>query len=501
MARMSNTVQPILRIFRALTLSLTLYLGVATVGGKDAFAAFSQLTCPTSYSWGVNFKIDGYQYDLQAPYYDQYQDNQTTPWTEIITNSNVAGINPYLSYFMVETNYDYFEFNDATGYPKYTGYLNGTFDLIQGPTALQTISHTGYRDIWYQWYSDYDTHFTPPTMSTALVACGGSQTTTATNARNLGSTGNSVEVLLIGTGDTVYATFTQPANSKGLVILTHKSSGDADLYVSSTNSTPDDSSFTYRSMATGDDAIALPQTSTQKTWYVGVHSYAGSEHVVLDVNFQKPSAYIPMKVYTEFQPTADDQNYIRTFLQSGALRMLSATDGGLMLGPYDVYYNGGVSCSTGAGVCLSNSQLWFASASVTNNCKDANAVFCQGMWHGNWDLAFVHEMGHGCFGFDEEYRASDVARLCGHSEMNSAGTSSYGTATAGYCSRRHCLDGDAYDATICNSNVISNWTWMKQQTSIPLTWAGDWGASGMDPRRTNYTNNSPLAGMVPVTFH
>jgi hypothetical protein len=179
----------------------------------------------------------------------------------------------------------------------------------------------------------------------------------------------------------------------------------------------------------------------------------------------------------------------------------------MLLGPFDVYPTPGVSCdTTQAGVCLSNAgevNPFAHTAGVHYNCKDANAVFSKFYWQGNWNLVFVHEMGHGCFGFDEEYKPidnwSNSLELCGHSEMNSNGSRVGNIGTAGYCSRRHCYDGAGYDASICNPNVMTNWAWMKQQTTIPLTWATPW--ANVDPPRTNYTNNNVLQQLITVTYH
>jgi len=484
-------------------LSAPLYFAISAIGAQEARAAFSQLTCPQGvWSQYVDFKIDGNQFDHDVTYTPYYSDSQLTNWMPIVTNSNVEGIWPTLGIFGLQSP-DHFQFYDAVGAStQYIGVLNPwDSPLVLAPAALFPLPGGSFNYVFYMFATDSANNWWPPQITGSYVACGASQTTTATNTSNyLGATTSNEEILLIGTGDTVYAYFDQPATSKGTVLLTHRwpGHGDADLYISATNDRPDDSSFWARSWKQGDDEIALPYTSSTKRWYVGVHSYSGSAHVLLDVQFQKASNNIPLKVYVEINPTQTEKDEINLFLWNTTARVLSATDGGLLLGPYDVYVRPGTQCDfdTSCDICIDPWENFHADARILHHCKGAPVHVSRPIWEfpETEDLISLHEFGHACFGLAEEYSPGPHP-LCGHSEMNSS------NSTAGFCSRQHCLDGEIYDPNYCNAAVQSNWSYLKSQNDQPLTWARDWAGGGVDAWRTDYTNNGALRDHTSITWH
>jgi hypothetical protein len=107
------------------------------------------------------------------------------------------------------------------------------------------------------------------------------------------NSGQRVDGLLIGTGDVIYLRTNQNAGEQMAitmdVIAASITNADFDLYVSSTNSTPDDGGYQWRgyhgngtgTLGGAGETLVIPASGTNRTLYIGVRAFNGAGEFTL----------------------------------------------------------------------------------------------------------------------------------------------------------------------------------------------------------------------------
>jgi hypothetical protein len=444
-------------------------------------AAFQQATCSTAgYDTGVTADIGGNWWVKKSTSpaggpTDMTMYNLRTQSTALTlaTNPNVLFLRPAFGFFNTELNFDYVllqSFNLSQSW-KYTGTLNNsTTSLVSSNDDVYTGADvTGSSYVFWSWTSDSSiANFAPPSIAQFSPRCKSNQTATATNSLPL--TGGRTDLLLIKNGDVIYGSITQPANRPMIITLdgiSVSADADIDLYVSATTSTPDDSNYLQRGFSTSaSEALLIPATASQRTLYIGVHSYSGTGHVALRASATNTvSANVCATdgtMNTRITLTAAELSNARQMLTLGSAHFLSYTNGMVFRNQYTLNTTWTGSCTTAAGcdVCLVKDGTFISFGNSGTNGTCGHVDMHDGNWNAGSAWLYAHESGHACFGLPDEYVQPPVGglstpRYCGHTVMAN------NSRANAFCSNAHCRDGQQSDPMKCSTSSNSNWTIME----------------------------------------
>ena len=504
--------------------ALMLCTPAALLSASPAWGAFSRLTCPTS-GWGtpIPTEMGGLEYVRQSTSpaggtgdMTLYNLSQTGDFWGVMGNGNIRFLNPWFGFFVTETNFDKFAVTVGGSNFTYTGALNSsTTTLVQSGDTwdLRTdLGPAGRANI--RWISDVSVaNQTPPTIAQMGPRCRTNQTTNGVNGF-IFSLQTRMDVLLLGTGDTVYGRITQPANQAIIIsmdLLNATAGADFDLYASTTTSLPDDSNFQWRGFSGfASEALFIPAAATSRTVNIGIHSFNGSGDVALDI--AAPQINNPRFCITDAGLTnhvtlnATQQGQLRDHFQAGSAHLYSYSNGMLFRQTFtnNTTWSGSCTTTNGCDICIVNdapNNVSFGSGVAGFPCGHID------MHGGNWQAGiatgwlFAHESGHACFGLPDQYQlppAGDSSpRYCGHTTM--ANNSKSQT----FCSQNHCRDGQVFDSGQCDPNGQSDWARM-----LGTTWAtGYAGTRFSDTNPVVLTanpapiyNNPNFRGLVSVNF-
>ncbi len=495
----------------------------AITGVSGSADAWQQLTCPSLAPGGpdVPVNIGAKVYDKKpvnppgGTYDFYYYNNRTNPTQiDILSNSNVAQIFPYYNYFHLESGYDWihiYDNNHGFGSPiVYSGDLNDS-DTLQWSGDYWTPMYTyGETYEYFTYHTDNSVYaWRPASFGQLEVYCKFSgQTTTALNGYPIGIN-ERTDFILLGTGDTVYVNVNQPAGT-AMVITMDEENGtagaDFDLAASTTSSTPNYGSEYVSSTFDPNEAVIIPVSGSDRSVYVGVHSYYGAGHVALHANVMRN--YMGVTVCSFNSLTATDKTNLATTLRATSARLLTATAGNDWIGTWNVY-SGSLPSSCNVFLDTQNNGtgagLW--SMSFDGNCSTYSTTGGIHMGSGDWrnsnwfrnSRTLMHELGHSCYYLGDRYEGNPAGEqtvtASGHSVMNNS-------LTRAFSSRGNCYDGHVYDTYYCDSVFqppVSDWDEVAVTPSI--AWGERYDQSPNNtPDPTDEFNNAALASKVNVNF-
>lgn len=429
-----------------------------------------------------------------------YNFHQHAAWT-LHTNGNVATLKPYLAYFQTESFFDMMSIAEPGMLPGsssathiYSGLLNSN------PSALAAAVDTWNMkasplfpsQVSVGWYSDPTVApYTPPSFGAAAPLCSPSQSATVTTTAPIGANERH-DGLLLGTGDTLYFSVSQPALTPMIISLDTLASApdglyaaDFDLYVSTNTVFPDNNNYQFRGFTgSTSEALRIPPSSSARILYLGVHAYAGSGHFALH-------AYRTNEVTGNLcvlgLPVSSSQlSSIQATIASGSAYFLGMTNGNVFRKSYTTVngYAGPCTTSAGCDVCV------YPDGGTTSYGSREGGTPCGHItWHtGGGGRLFAHESGHSCYDFPDEYTgsaSSTAPRQCGHTlEANN-------NKATGFCSYAHGLDGSTTNA----SGSTSNWERIKNSGDFHF-YGRDFDADGYTADATPVWNNPNLAALV-----
>ncbi len=478
--------------------------------GSTAHAAFQFPTCSNSpaYDAPIPVSIGAKEFDPKpenppggSTDGQRYNLNTTSSW-HVYMNPNVVRIQPYYGFFMTESGYDILKVTDSTGTLSYSGSINATTSPVAASGIWQPQMGLGVINaLDVSWTSDYSVaNYLPPSFSQVAVQCSNNVTNPIIPYPI--NFFDRTEGLLIKTGDVLYFRLTQPANAQMLLSLDAKATttgADFDLYASTSNQFPDDSSFTWRSYTTNaSEAIDIPASSSARDIYVGVHSYNGAGHFALHALLQASNERYALTVCPiGFTPDATQQSTLTSFFKGGSLRFLAATNGNVWLKTFNVTASHS-SCDSSCSVCLNQTgSVSYGNPSISpQGCGQVQLG--GGNWGGGaaYSWLYAHESGHSCLSLPDEYEPPPAGNatpmLCGHTIMSNHGFARF------YCSRSHCKDGHTTDTARCDPASQNNWDIFTNGSHYH--WGPDFSADGITADPTDYFNNPVLQSMVTVNF-
>jgi hypothetical protein len=474
---------------------------------RGSHAAFTPLPCSqTGWSNSIPTVIGGTRFDRSNQDWNMYSNN-TGFGLGLFMNPNVVSINLHTNGFATEPNFDYLQINGQNNLLLFTGAVSAgwySLPVLHGNSTVQT-------NINPFWETDSSVTGTPPLFDTAQFICQAPQA--PINSLFFSSATFYAEGLLLGQGDVVYFSFSQPANTPVLLSLNTLSAPageDFDLYVSTTTALPDDSSFTWRAYTSWpNEFLQIPSVTTSRTLFVGVHSFAGGGHFSLRIMNQGVNpATKRLKVCTpgykvDVFSTAYTQ--LAHSLQNTSLRMLSASNGNLWISGYDIYQSNACAGHEWCTDCDGSCQICLSSTTVGDSCSTGRShsppsvtriadINCPA-YAATKDIrenafTWAHEWGHSVMSFADEYAAG--GSFCGHSVMNGPNNTHF------WCNANtHCKDGlitlPAGDSR-CNSGQ-DNWS------KAPASWARPLNLSS-EPDTELFNNwNQPAMDAVTVVVH
>jgi hypothetical protein len=425
------------------------------LAARSADAAFAPVYCsPSTWSNLISTQVGGTRFDRNPLNGSQYINNEDLTWS-LFTNPNVAQIQLKTSGgFSTESGFDYLKVSSQNaGSPTtYTGNISA--GRTDNYVAFGVPS--GEKSLTLQWHADFSNMGTPALLDSAQFIC---QPTPQPAINNIafGAPANFspkfAEGLLLGAGDAMYFSVTQPANVPFSIALQAISAmTDIDLYVSTTTSTPDDSNFTWRSFTSDpNEFLRIPSAAATRTLYIGVHVFAGGGgHFELHVMNEGSTTPIRPKVCTpgyKLDPASPRTTKLIQSLQNTALRVTAATRGNWVFGGFDVFQSNACTghefcsdCDSSCKICLMSptegDSCTIGQSFINGTTRIAN-INCPAFDTGG-DVRFnafvwTHEFGHSFFGMDDEYYPPG---FCGHSLMSGPSNSNF-WCTAG----QHCKDG------------------------------------------------------------
>ncbi|MCL4753051.1 MAG: hypothetical protein KJ015_23025, partial [Myxococcales bacterium] len=402
-----------------------------------AEAAFSWATCST---WpnGNYFPADIGSNETDRNLLDtsQYGLNEYQKQVPLLVNGNVGSVTFYYSSFNTELNYDFLKVEDLYGEYSYTGNL-GTGSGLHYPKNVSTNSNQFF--MW-SWKSDYSiVQQSNPRFDGVRVYCKSSPQQTTAHASL--SPNKRTEALLIASGDVIYTSVYQPANTRLIltadVLTSDDPAPDLDMYASTQTLLPDDASYEWRGyhgngagLDAAGEALDLGSELYPRMVFLGIRSFRGRMHVVLRPNLLRTAGTRTVTVCHPGVPNIEQHaNWpnVRNTLQAMSVRLFAATHGNVFIKNIDMKYDPG----TGG-------DKWCSSISGCDYCMPDPSVepgdFC-GMQayipgriripHASCALytsttllsrTLLHESLHGLFGLDHEYSATGA--FCAHSVMN-----------------------------------------------------------------------------------
>lgn len=425
-------------------------------------SAYTQIGCGAG-AVPVILGSNDFNYDLDQP--GNYASNENYQWT-LVTNSNVQSLGFQYLNFNTELNYDYISLSGAT-----SATLTG--NLGNGGVTLNAGSMLFFSDpVWtVHWHSDINvTRAGLPGVSYVVPTC--KSTTQPTQNGGYIGANQRYDAVLIGDGDIVYLTVSQPANTRMLitadVVASSVSNPDVDLYESSNYSMPEYFTSDYfdtaaNITATLDDAgaaVAIPATSSSRNLYFGIKSYHGSNHVVVRANVAKTQAAVTLNVCVPGVtniPSMYNYPKIRDTLLKSSLRLTQLTHGNYQV--TNLAFRG---VDAGAGAfCqgISNCEICMSTPSSTSDyCTIGQSssgpggvtriafYTCNAVWstanETGESLVLGHELGHSRFGLLDEYApwCATGNAFCGHAIMNGPANGSDRLCTG----LNHCRDKQTY---------------------------------------------------------
>jgi hypothetical protein len=474
-----------------------------------ALAAFQYATCPTAgYGSAIPVNIGAQEFDPKpenppggATDGTRYHLNTSSKW-KLLVNPNVTRIRPYLGFFMTESGYDNLRVIHQGGIATYTGNLNAVdTPVLAGGDWLPTPQFDKVRAVDVRWTSDVSVaNYLPPHLNQVDFQCSATPAAPGNGYDLLANT--RYDGLLIASGDIIYVRFEQSANTPLLLTLDSKATtagADFDLYVSTSNPTPDNGSFTWRGYSSlASEALDIPVSPVSRTLYIGVRAFSGAGHFTLHALQQHTSERLNLTVCPlEFTPTAAQQAVIRSFFQSGSARLLAASAGNTFIKGFNVTAQK-ATCEASCSICLKSS------GNVSNAGPSPDPEGCGRMTlgGGNWDdgaaggWVFAHEAGHSCYGLPDEYKpppaGSSTPMYCGHTIMSNHGYARF------FCSIAHCRDGHEFDSSACDPSSDSNWR--RFVDGGHRHFGMDYDVWDETPDPTDYFNNTNLLNQITVSF-
>ncbi|MCC6750555.1 MAG: hypothetical protein IT371_23020 [Deltaproteobacteria bacterium] len=428
----------------------------------------------------------------------KYGHNEKHGW-KLLVNSNVSQVDFMYAGFDTESSYDYLDLGHLNGTHRLTGAL-GT-----GEAALLPLAPTwNQRHFTVLWKTDASVNRNGiPRVSQVEARCLATPNPTALNMPI--TVNQRWEGLLIKSGDVIYTSVLQPANTRMVLTLDaiagKIANPDFDLYASTSTTMPDNSNYTWRSyngnggrgLAGGGEAIDIGTTTTARAIYIGVRSYPWTDnagHFVLRANVQKsvPFGATGVRTLTVCHPGVSNiQSHAnwpkaKETLQRAALRVLAATHGNIFLRTFAMKYVAG---STNGQFCEGATCDWcmthpdkgdycgYQANGLPGRVRIPN-IACAGAGYapGNYDdptllsLIVAHEATHGVLGQaddpvqgDEYYQGLS---FCGHSILNGPHNWTYRFCT----SLNHCRDPEpgattpaGFDCSLSSGNL-----WDRLQT-------------------------------------
>ncbi|HKU38588.1 MAG TPA: hypothetical protein VJR89_10590, partial [Polyangiales bacterium] len=457
---------------RALSLAL---LGCAWSAAPNlAHAGFNQAMCSaTGWDTAVPMDLGARQFIRQsiypaagsAPDMTLYNHNVDNEWP-LVTNANVSLLRPYFGFFVTELNYDKLTVFDGSATYTYTGSLNTSTT----PLAAAQNWSLANRAISTRWVADFSVaNQLPPSFSQVTPRCKSTQTASVPPSLAIGSN-RRIDGLLIKTGDTIYFNVVQ--DSRPFVItldgLSTTSGADFDLYVSATNTAPDDSSYDFRGFTTGsNEALLIPASGVNRTLYIGVHSYSGAGHFALNA----ASTYSTLSSVCATDPTlssrvtltAAERATLQANLRAASSYLFASTNGMWFRSVYQLNttWTGACTSANGCDICVVNDSVGGTTARSIPGTPCGFTEYHGGDWRagaaGGWVLA--HESGHSCLGLGDRYQnnptlANYGMRYDGHTLMaNNA-------LAPGYAALGSCLDGQGFGSD-CTTLTTKEWTHLK----------------------------------------
>lgn len=403
----------------------------------EASAAFTQAGCP--YLWfDTPFSVDvgatDYNYDVNNA--TRYALREHHSWT-LLVNSNVQVVRFGYQNFLTEANYDFLSVDTQYGPSLFTGNL-GTNTYELWPKQSGSLKP----NFQVTWHSDYSVNADGmPRFSTAEVRC--FQTTQPTEQRGTIQLNTRYDGLMLKSGDVIYVQVTQQPNTRLWLtadVVAGAADADFDLYASTSCSLPDDSCFSWRDYrgngsSTLDDAgasLTINPPVSQRTIYIGIHSYRGAGHFVLRANAANASQMAPNLIACS--PGVNMQN-------SAALSNVKQTVGKTLLRTMALVHGNYQPTGWTFKQIPDNTDKWCNADSTCQICMTsptADPDFCGYQSSGTrtripyhtcagynnpdgLSLILAHELGHSRFWeYPDEYNPWGVgnAWFCGHSIMN-----------------------------------------------------------------------------------
>lgn len=476
--------------------------------GSVASAGFNQVTCATSgWDTAVPVNLGAAEFIRQttsppgvAPDMTRYNHNVRSSWA-IVSNANLSMVQPDFGYFVTETNYDYLSILDGAFTRTYTGAVNSSGSLVAGP---HTWSFAG-RAIAATWFADGSiANEVPPRVAQVRPRCKSSQSASVPAPLAI-SANTRLDGLLLKATDVIYFSVAQQARPMVITLdaLAATAGADFDLYVSTTNSAPDDASHTWRSYTSGTSEALLIPAASPRTLYIGVRAYAGAGHFSLGASttltLLDTVCVTDNTLTAKNTLTAAERATAQEFLRAGAAHLYTNTNGNLFRAVYQMNtsWTGACNPDNGCSICLitNNTTQVFGEGWGSTTCGRVQAY--RGIWQqGGGDgvaTAFAHESGHSCFNISDKYtgvpNGQQTQRYCGHSNMAN------NMLAWGFSARGHCQDGNLSSNAVCDPASASDFALIKAKLGAVFV-GQDYAAAQNTPNPAPSWGNARLRSLV-----
>jgi hypothetical protein len=470
----------------------------AVVGLTRPAQADGWNTCATNTNFNVPANLGAKDFDPDTRL-GTYANNTQYSWF-FLTNPNVRYLFPYVTRFVTEENFDYLKITHAGGVGAtasptiYTGTLHDDFSMTWTLTSLVPIRNSSMGSLIVRWLTDYSVNNNVgPALEQFGVQCWPDQTTTPSNGFEI-VTNSRYDGLLIGTGDTLYVNFVQPANRQMLITEEgHIPGTDFDISASPTVTLPTASTAAWKSTS-GDasEAFIIPATAAQRTIYLAVHSFGGAGTFTLHA-YETPYVWNNLPLTVCLPPgvtslSSTDLSKLTTNLRTSSAQFLSATNGNIFNKAFQLRpLPSSQLCD--CFICLQAGSA--RSRSSLGTPGHAGQVSQYYNFTSNSELALPHEWGHALLGLRDEYDdpPAIMSDWCGHSLM--------GTPTLGaFCSNMsHCKDGSRAHADCSNPSA---WEGIININHLTMVNGNGQGSYTLTAASTRHDKNAQLKNLISV---
>ncbi len=409
----------------------------------DLQAAFTQHQCYPS-ALIVPIDVGASEFDTKWWTEDQYGHNQEYKWP-LLVNSNVSAVAWNYLNFYSEPSFDRLSVQHYSGTQNLSGSLGsgGTNFLV--PMFVPPTNRPRFFNVG--WRSDSTILGSSPSLprfSSVFITC--LPAPNPTESHTPITVNDRWDGILMASGDVIYTSVTQPANTRMYLTLDALAGTpanlDFDLYASTTNPLPDDANHQWRDwlsnttndLTTAGAALDLGATVGPRTVYIGVRSWRGAGHFLLRANVAKTAyAVTPLNVcHPGVSNIQSHPNWpsAKNAIAGALTRLSAATHGNIYHTNVIMRYvagTGGDDFCSGAVPCdwcmtstafpdYCGAQEWNGRVRIPNiSCMNSEPFEYndpRGL-----SLVFAHEELHRLFVLPDEYK-DGFGSWCGHSIMN-----------------------------------------------------------------------------------